>query len=136
MRRAKRGIGDHFSSSGAGGTVVQPVLEPVHVVEHVAHVVLGVLVLGAPEEGVEGADLDADPAVHAEGVVDVEPVERRAHPDPAPRLVWLLLLLVALDVDAPVGALAGAQSMQTVHASWSRAMTPRARGTGVSLTTG
>src|SRR5690606_34667238 len=29
-----------------------------------------------------------------------------------------------------------AHSMHTVHASWSRAMTPRARGTGVSLTSG
>src|SRR5688572_6225411 len=29
-----------------------------------------------------------------------------------------------------------AHSMHTVHASWSRAITPRARGTGVSLTSG
>ena len=36
---------------------------------------LGVLVLGAPEQRVERAHLDADPAVHAERVVDVEAVE-------------------------------------------------------------
>ena len=42
---------------------------------------------------------------------------------------------MALDVDAPVGALA-AHSMQTVQFSSLRAMTPRARGGGASFTCG
>jgi hypothetical protein len=88
---------------------LQPILEAVLVVQHLAHGELGVLVLGAPEQGVERAHLDTDPAVHAQGVVDVEAVEGGTHLDPATRLVGRLLFLVALDVDAPVGAVAGAQ---------------------------
>src|SRR6202008_1688785 len=70
---------------------------------------LGVLVLRAPEQGVEGADLDADAAVHAQGVVDVEPVEDADGAFLAPGPAGRALLLVALDVDAPVGALPGAE---------------------------
>ena len=70
---------------------------------------LGVLVLGAPEQGVERAHLDADAAVHAERVVDVEAVERVDRAGLAALAPRRRLVLVALDVDAPVGALAGAQ---------------------------
>src|SRR5581483_3645721 len=70
---------------------------------------LGVLVLGAPEERVERAHLDADAAVHAQRVVDVEAVERADRALLAARAAGRRLLLVALDVDAPVGAAAGAQ---------------------------
>src|ERR1051325_4974457 len=57
------------------GDGLHPLAELVLVVEEVGDVGLGILELGAPEQGVEGADLDADPAVHAEAVVDVEAVE-------------------------------------------------------------
>src|SRR5680860_605048 len=70
----------YFGLVGDGGEPL--VLEFVHVVHQIAHLVLRVLVLGTPEEGVEGAYLDTDTAVHAEGVVDVEAVSYthlRAH---------------------------------------------------------
>src|SRR5690606_20999847 len=92
---------------GDGGKPL--VLQRVHVVHQLPHLVLGVLVLGAPEESVERAHLDTDAAVHAEGEVDVKPVEGVADLDPATRLVGRDLDLVALDVDAPVGAVASAQ---------------------------
>ncbi len=80
------------------------------VVEQVGDLGLGVLVLGAPEQGVERADLDADPAVHAQRVVDVEAgrgaLTVRGLP---PHGAGGRELLVALDVDAPVGAAAAAQ---------------------------
>src|SRR6476619_5148898 len=91
---------------GHGG---HPLAELHLVVEHPGDVALRVLVLGTPEQGVERAHLDADPAVHAEGVVDVEAVEH-AYRTLAPALAARrALLLVTLDVDAPVGALARAQ---------------------------
>ncbi len=70
---------------------------------------LRVLELRRPEEGVEGAHLDADPAVHAEGEVDGEAVE-----DVAAALATTGggrrdALLVGVDVDAPVGAFTGAE---------------------------
>src|SRR5579884_3902042 len=52
-----------------------PVAQTDPVVEQVGDARLAVLVLGAPEERVERADLDTDAAVHAERVVDVEAVE-------------------------------------------------------------
>src|ERR1700737_3713528 len=70
---------------------------------------LGVLELGTPEEGVERADLDADPAVHAQAVVDVETVQVLDAAGPTPFPSGRRLVFVALDVDAPVGAAAGAQ---------------------------
>src|SRR5262245_2765672 len=91
---------------GHGG---HPLAELDLVMEQLGDVALGVLVLGAPEQGVERAHLDADPAVHAERIVDVEAVEH-AHRALAAALAprWSLLL-VALDVDAPVGTGARAQ---------------------------
>src|SRR4051812_45556271 len=86
-----------------------PLAEFVHVVEEVGDPELGVFVLGAPEERIERADLDADPAVHAQRVVDVEAIED-AHRAVATTLTARrALLLVPLDVDAPVGARPGAQ---------------------------
>src|SRR5450759_801308 len=79
------------------------------VVEHVRDLKLRVLVLGAPEQGVEGAHLDADPAVHAQRIVDVEAVEHAHRPGAATFSAWGSLLLVPFDVDAPIRALACAQ---------------------------
>ena len=77
--------------------------------EQVGDTGLGVLVLGAPEERIEGTHLNADPAVHAQRVVDVEAVE-------VIDLTWLATsaprrgeLLVGLDVDAPIRAGPGAE---------------------------
>src|ERR671910_3731821 len=88
---------------------LHPLAESLLVVEQVGDPQLGVLVLRAPEQGVERAHLDADAAVHAQRVVDVEPVEpvdlAGLPAGPAGRR----RVLVALDVDAPVGAAAGAQ---------------------------
>src|SRR5260221_5031518 len=90
------------------GDGLHPFAELVLVVEQVRDARLGVLELGAPEERVERADLHADPAVHAERVVDVEAVEH-AHAARTPTFTTRRpLRLVALDVGAPVGALAGA----------------------------
>src|ERR687886_816997 len=70
-------------------------------------VVLGVLELRTPEQSVERADLHTDPAIHAQGVVDGEPVQNLDAPrSPARRR--LVRLLVGVDVDAPVRALARA----------------------------
>src|SRR5207248_10567810 len=88
---------------------LHPLAELFLVVEQGPDAGFGVLVLRAPEQGVEGADLDADAAVHAQGVVDVEAVEdadRALTAAGAPRRA---LLLVTLDVDAPVRALPGAE---------------------------
>src|SRR6476661_6015622 len=83
---------------GHGG---HPLAELHLVVEQLGDVALRVLVVGAPEERVERAHLDADPAVHTERVVDVEAVEH-AHRTVAPAFPPRRpLLLVALDVDAP-----------------------------------
>ena len=83
--------------------------EPVLLVEQVADVELGVLELGAPVQGVERAHLDADAAVHAEREVDGEAVEDVALAGPAARRRRRQLLLVRVDVDAPVGALTRAE---------------------------
>src|SRR6187431_507220 len=71
---------------------VGPLLEALALVDHVVDVVLCVLELGAPEQGVERADLYADAAVHAQREVDREPVEDlgAARPTTARRLVGLL----------------------------------------------
>src|SRR5205807_5758701 len=58
---------------------------------------------------VEGAHLHADAAVHAERVVDIETVEDADGALTAAFPPRRSLLLVALDVDAPVRALARAQ---------------------------
>ena len=95
-------------SSGSGsGTDLHPLAELHLVVEELGDARLGVLVVGAPEQGVERAHLDADPAVHAERVVDVEPVEHADRALAAAFTPRRALLLVPLDVDAPVGALTG-----------------------------
>src|ERR1700719_4133167 len=79
------------------------------VVQQVGDLELRVLVFGAPEQGVEGAHLDADPAVHAQRVVDVEAVEHADRAWAATFSSGWALLLVPFDVDAPVRALAGAE---------------------------
>src|SRR5581483_7551298 len=86
---------------------VGPLLELLLVVQQIVDVVRRVLELGAPEEGVERTHLHADPAVHAERVVDVEAIEDLHRPglSAGGRRVGLL---VGLDVDAPVGTLARA----------------------------
>src|ERR1044072_592552 len=91
------------------GDTFHPFAELFLVVEQVGDADLGVLELRGPEQGVEGADLDADAAVHAEGVVEVEAVEGLDRPGLATLAAGRPLLLVALDVDAPVGALTGAE---------------------------
>jgi hypothetical protein len=78
-------------------------------VGELAYVVLRVLELAAPEKSVVGAHLDADPAVHAEGVVDGEAVEHVALARAAPFALGREGLFVGVDVDAPVGTLAPAQ---------------------------
>jgi len=80
------------------------VFEPLLLVDQLEDVVLRVFELGAPEQRVEGAHLDADPAVHAQRVVDGETVEHLDRPAPA-ATHGLVRLLVGVDVDAPVGAL-------------------------------
>src|SRR5215211_4571655 len=86
------------------GDRLHPLAEFHLVVQELRDAALGVLVFRAPEERVERADLDADPAVHAQRVVDVEPVEHRHRALTATFTPRRSLLLVALDVDAPVGA--------------------------------
>src|SRR5918994_2024028 len=86
---------------------VRPLLELLLLVDELDDVVLGVLELRAPEQRVERAHLDADPAVHAERVVDREAVEHLDRTRLAARR-RIVRLFVRLDVDAPVGALARA----------------------------
>src|SRR5438445_2837365 len=97
-----------FQGQGLGHRL-HPVAQALHVVEQVGMLDRGVLVLRAPEQGVGGADLHADAAVHAQPVVDVEAVEKLDGPGLPPLPPGGSLVLVALDVDAPVGAAAGAQ---------------------------
>src|SRR5436190_6154121 len=75
------GAGLERSRLGDGG---HPLAETVLVVQQVADVRLRVLELGTPEEGVERAHLHADAAVHAQGVIDVEPIEVLHRPRLAP----------------------------------------------------
>src|SRR5947208_195862 len=102
------GLGAHFQRSVLGHGV-HPLAELVLVVQEVGDLPLRVLVLGAPEQSVEGAHVHADPAVHAERVVDVEAVEGVDLAGTTAGAPGRRLLLVALDVDAPVGAAARAQ---------------------------
>src|SRR5262252_855626 len=102
------GLGADFERLRLGNGL-HPLAELLLVVEEVGDVGLGVLVLRAPEQGVERAHLDADAAVHAEGVVDVEAVEEADRALAATFTPRRPLLLVALDVDAPVRALTRAQ---------------------------
>ena len=73
---------------------------------------------------VKGADLDADPAVHAQAPVNGEGVEHRHGPRPA-RARLAHFLVVALDVNAPIGALLHAQ-----HARGARRRVERDRAAG------
>ena len=86
--------------------MVLPALEDVGLVHHSLVGVGRVLEERRPMQRVERADLDADPAVHAQAVVDRKAVQ----------LVQRLALagrgdLVSLDVDAPARAL-----LRTQHA--------------------
>src|SRR4051812_47170328 len=76
---------------------------------HVEQVAFGVLELRRPEQRVEWADLDADAAVHAQRVVDGEAVEHVASAFAAAFGAGRDGLLVRVDVDAPVRALARTQ---------------------------
>src|SRR5262249_42963080 len=102
------GLGADFERFRLGNGL-HPLAELLLVVEEVGDVRLGVLVLGAPEQGVEGAHLHADAAVHAQRVVDVEAVEEADGALASALAPRRAPLLVPLDVDAPVGALAGAE---------------------------
>src|SRR3954451_11714507 len=88
---------------------LHPLAETVLVVQQLGDARLRVLELRAPEQRVERAHLDADTAVHAERVVDVESVEDVDRARTAAFTPRRTLLLVALDVDAPVGARTRAQ---------------------------
>jgi hypothetical protein len=78
-------------------------------VRELSDVVLRVLELTTPEQRVVRADLDADTAVHAQGVIDREPVEDvPLARTPTLPLRWKRLL-VRIDVDAPVGTFTPAQ---------------------------
>src|SRR5215207_1480760 len=65
------------------GHGLEPLGEALLVVEQIGDAELAELVLGAPEQGVERADLDADAAEHAKREVDVEAVERVFNEPPA-----------------------------------------------------
>src|SRR5215216_6440245 len=110
------------------GDRLHPLAELLLVVEEVGDVGLGVLVLGTPEQGVERTDLDADPAVHAERVVDVEAVEEADRPLAAALAPRRPLLLVSFDVDAPVGALPRAQHADGAVLFLQRDDAPRSGG--------
>ena len=123
------------SSSGYSGTVSIHSPSLVLVVEQVGDAGLGVLVLRAPEQGVEGADLDADAAVHAQRVVDVEAVEGADRAGLAARR--------GAAAPSPCGPRCRCTSRGTTGrtacrpcSSPLRAMTPRARGGGASFSCG
>src|SRR5216684_2338177 len=105
---------------------LHPLAELHLVVQHVGDLELRVLVLRAPEQRVERADLDADPAVHAQGVVDVETVEHADRAGPPTFSAGGTLLLVPFDVDAPVWALACAQHADGAVLFFERDDTPGA----------
>src|SRR6187431_2942925 len=92
---------------GGLGHRLHPLAELLLVVQQLGDARLGVLVLGAPEQGVERAHLDADAAVHAQREVDVEAVEQADRARLATGPAGWGERLVALDVDAPIGARAG-----------------------------
>ena len=77
--------------------------------EKVGDLGFGELELRRPEQCLERADLYADPAVHTEREVDVEAIQGVLLAGLAAGATRRGLVLVALDVDAPVRALAGAQ---------------------------
>src|SRR5204863_5769815 len=106
---------------------VAPILELLLLVGEEVDLVLGVFELRAPEQRVERTDLDADPAVHAQGVVDGESVEdlRRTRLAAARGIV---LLLVGIDVDTPVGALSRALVADGAILLLEGDDAPRARG--------
>ena len=88
---------------------VHPLGKAFLVVEHVGNLHFTELELGAPEQCIERAHVDADSAVHAQREVNVEAVELVLLAGLAPSAARRSKLLVAFDVDTPVGALAGAQ---------------------------
>ena len=69
----------------------------------------GELVLRAPEQRFERADLDTDATVHTQREVDVEAIESVDLAGLTAGTARRRLLLVTLDIDAPVGALTGAE---------------------------
>src|SRR4051812_6937584 len=120
-------LGAHFQR-GRFGHGFHPLAELVLVVQEVGDLLLRVLVLGAPKQGIEGTDVDTDSAVHAEGVVDVEAVELIDLAGPAAGAAGRRLLLVALDVDAPVRTAAGAQHADRAVLLMKGDHTPRPNG--------
>src|SRR3954464_11827720 len=79
-----------------------PLAQLLALVGEAEEIVRRVLELGRPEQRVERADVDADAAVHAQRVVDREPVEDVAHAWSRTLTRRGLRLLVRVDVDAPV----------------------------------
>src|SRR6056297_3471932 len=115
IRRSSFLLGSRFEFRCLGNRL-HPLAELLLVVEQVGDLRLGVLVLGAPEQRVERTHLDTDAAVHAQRVVDVEPVEMVDLARLATGPARGCQLLVALDVDAPVGARPRAQHARSAVA--------------------
>jgi hypothetical protein len=63
----------------------------------------GVFVFRAPEERIERTHFNADTAIHAECVVNVETVELVHLARCATGTTWRSKFFVTLDVDTPVG---------------------------------
>ena len=114
-----------------------PVAQPVLLVRQVADVGLGVLELRRPEQRVERARLDADPAVHAQarsrsrtGPARSGCARRACSPDRRRGLG------VRVDVDAPARALARAEHAGRCSSPPAGAITPRVRGGSSGWTSG
>ena len=91
------------------GNCFHPLAQLCLVVQQVGDVWFGVFVFGAPEECVKWAHFNADAAIHAQCVVDVETVEHVDLAWLATLAAWRCQLFVRFDIDAPVGARARAQ---------------------------
>ena len=104
---------------------MHPVSQARLVVQHVSDLHLAELELGAPEQRIEGANVDADPAVHAQREVDIKAVELVLLAGLAASATGRGQLFVAFDVDAPVWALTGTQ-----HAGSAVVMVQRNNATG------
>src|SRR5437868_1826134 len=96
--------------------------------QEVCDVPFRVLVLGTPEQRVERTNLDTDSAVHAQRVVDIEAIEHAHATFPTAFAPRRTLLLVSLDVDAPVWALARAEHAHRAVLFFERNDPARPRG--------
>ena len=86
------------------GNCFHPLTQLCLVVQQVGDVWFGVFVFGAPEKRVERAHFDADAAIHAQRVVDVETVEHVDLAWLATLATWWRKFFVRLDIDTPVWA--------------------------------